>query len=43
MKKTRLYLDVCCFNRPFDDQSQPLIWMETQAILLIKEEKEPTK
>jgi predicted nucleic acid-binding protein len=40
MKKTRLYLDVCCFNRPFDDQSQPLIWMETQAILLIKDEIE---
>ena len=40
MKKPRLYLDVCCFNRPFDDQSQPLIWMETQAILLIKEEIE---
>ncbi len=37
MKKPRLYLDLCCFNRPFDDQTQFLVWMETQAILLIQE------
>ncbi len=33
MKK--IYLDVCCFNRPFDDQTQERIKLETEAILLI--------
>lgn len=28
----RLYLDLNCFNRPFDDQSQERIRRETQAI-----------
>lgn len=23
--RKRLYLDLCCFNRPFDDQSRPMI------------------
>ncbi|MBC6423509.1 MAG: PIN domain-containing protein [Hormoscilla sp. SP5CHS1] len=31
----RIYLDVCCLNRPFDDQNQPRIALETQAILTI--------
>lgn len=31
----RIYLDVCCFNRPFDDQKQERIRLETEAILLI--------
>lgn len=31
----RLYLDLCCLNRPFDDQSQPRISLEAQAVLLI--------
>lgn len=31
----RIYLDVCCLNRPFDNQSQPRIALETQAILTI--------
>src|SRR3990172_9746133 len=31
----RLYLDLNCFNRPFDDQSQERIRMETEAILSI--------
>ncbi len=30
-----IYLDVCCLNRPFDDQSQPRIRLESEAILLI--------
>lgn len=34
-KNYRIYLDVCCLNRPFDDQSQPRISLETQAILSI--------
>ena len=35
MKNYRIYLDACCLNRPFDDQSQPRIALETQAILTI--------
>jgi len=31
----KIYLDVCCFNRPFDDQTQERIKLETEAILLI--------
>ncbi|EDX74808.1 hypothetical protein MC7420_682 [Coleofasciculus chthonoplastes PCC 7420] len=31
----RIYLDACCLNRPFDDQTQPRIALETQAILSI--------
>lgn len=31
----RIYLDACCLNRPFDDQAQPRIALETQAILTI--------
>ncbi len=33
----RIYLDNCCFNRPFDDQTQLTIHLETQAILAIQE------
>ena len=31
----RIYLDACCLNGPFDDQTQPRIALETQAILTI--------
>lgn len=34
-KSYRIYLDACCLNRPFDDQTQPRIALETQAILTI--------
>ena len=30
-----LYLDTCCFNRPFDDQTQKRIYDETGAIIAI--------
>ena len=33
MKK--IYLDVCCFNRPFDDQTQDRIKLESEAIILL--------
>ncbi|MFZ5902632.1 MAG: type II toxin-antitoxin system VapC family toxin [Chloroflexota bacterium] len=33
----KVYLDACCLNRPFDDQSQPRVRLETEAILLILE------
>jgi len=35
--KPKLYLDNCCFNRPFDDQSQMLVRLETEAKLFIQE------
>ena len=31
----KIYLDVCCLNRPFDDQDQERIRLESEAILLI--------
>lgn len=34
----KLYLDNCCFNRPFDDQSLIRIVLETEAKLRIQEE-----
>ncbi|MEE3719820.1 PIN domain-containing protein [Tumidithrix elongata RA019] len=30
--KYRIYMDVCCLNRPFDDQSQQRIKLEAEAI-----------
>ena len=31
----RVYLDMCCLKRPFDDQSQPRIHLESEAILAL--------
>jgi predicted nucleic acid-binding protein len=33
----KIYLDACCLNRPFDDQSQPRVRFEAEAISLILE------
>jgi predicted nucleic acid-binding protein len=33
----RIYLDNCCFNRPFDDQSQHKIRLESEAKLVIQD------
>ena len=33
--RLRIYLDVCCLNRPFDDQRQDRIRLEAEAVLLI--------
>jgi predicted nucleic acid-binding protein len=33
MKKLKIYLDNCCFNRPYDNQSQLKIALETEAKL----------
>lgn len=33
----QIYLDVCCLNRPFDDQRQDRIRLEAEAVLLILE------
>lgn len=32
---TSVYLDVCCLNRPFDDQLQDRIRLESEAVLQI--------
>jgi predicted nucleic acid-binding protein len=34
-KKYKIYLDVCCLNRPFDDQTQSRIRLEAEAVLEI--------
>jgi len=31
----RIYLDVCCLNRPFDDQTQDRLRFESEAVLTI--------
>jgi len=33
----RIYLDICTFNRPFDDQQQLKIKLETEAKLFIQQ------
>lgn len=33
----KIYLDMCCYNRPYDDQSQLKIALETQAKLYIQQ------
>ena len=30
-----IYLDMCCLKRPFDDQSQPRIRLESEAVLAL--------
>ena len=32
----RVYLDNCCYNRPFDNQDQPKVMIETLAKLAIQ-------
>jgi len=39
----KIYLDNCCFNRPFDDQSQIRIRLESEAKLKIQEEVQSGK
>lgn len=34
----RIYLDNCCFNRPYDDQSQVAVSLEAQAKLAIQKQ-----
>jgi hypothetical protein len=38
LQEMKIYLDNCCLNRPFDDQSQIRIRIETEAKLRIQEE-----
>lgn len=37
LMRPRLYLDICCFKRPFDDQSQLRIRREAEATVAILE------
>jgi len=32
----RVYLDTCCYNRPFDDQAQLRVFLETEAKLFVQ-------
>ncbi len=34
-EKMKIYLDNCCYNRPFDDQTQERIHLESEAILTV--------
>ena len=36
--QTKVYLDNCSFNRPYDNQLHPMIRLETEAKLLIQHE-----
>ena len=38
LSKIRLYLDNCCFNRPYDDQTDLNIRLESEAKLFIQNE-----
>ena len=37
MKKIVTDMDLCCFNRPFDDQSSRYTYLETEAKLFIQD------
>ena len=32
---TKIYLDTCCLNRPFDDQTQERVRLESEAVLAV--------
>lgn len=36
-----VYLDMCCLKRPFDDQSQPRIRLESEAVLAVMGAESP--
>lgn len=38
----RIYLDTCCYNRPYDDQSQNRIHDESEAVLSILHRSQTT-
>ncbi|MDR0764761.1 MAG: hypothetical protein LBE65_04120 [Synergistaceae bacterium] len=31
----RVYLDNCCYNRPFDDLSQDRVYLEAEAVMAV--------
>lgn len=34
----KIYLDVCCLNRPFDNQAQPRVRLEAESVVYILEQ-----
>jgi len=40
MPSMKVYLDVSCLNRPFDDQTQARIRLESEAVTIILDECE---
>lgn len=38
MDRIKIYLDTCCYNRPYDDQTQLRINLEAQAKLFIQKQ-----
>ena len=38
MVKNRIYLDNCCFNRPYDDQNNLNVHLEAEAKIFIQNE-----
>ncbi len=38
MSNIKVYLDTCCYNRPYDDQTQLRISLEAQAKLFIQKQ-----
>jgi predicted nucleic acid-binding protein len=36
--KNRIYLDNCCFNRPYDDQANLNVYLEAEAKIFIQSE-----
>jgi len=38
MTRHRIYLDNCCFNRPYDDQVYLTVYLETEAKLFVQKE-----
>ena len=36
MEKLKIYLDNCCYGRPFDNQNDTIIYEETQAKMFIQ-------
>jgi predicted nucleic acid-binding protein len=39
----KFYLDICCLNRPFDDQAQSRIRLEAEAVILLLQAIEEAK
>ena len=37
MDRIKVYLDNCCFNRPYDDQNNLLVYLETEAKLFTQD------
>jgi predicted nucleic acid-binding protein len=37
MDRLKVYLDNCCFNRPYDNQNNLLVFLETEAKLFIQD------